>query len=185
MRRSTYEALCRLHECHGPREFGKLSQKLLAISYRLAGYLHVQERGVQGVDVDAANGGQKYANEVKTTLTEAVVFQDKDVRGLQSRRADGYQPVLAVLRLSPLSDWLLVPAKDLQSGRLVLETLRPYRLHSLEKEIHPQFNVTVAEHIEGTLTGAQGYLDKVLHQMGIAIQDSSIRPSLKQTSDIE
>src|SRR5438105_6644231 len=111
MRQATYDCLCRLHERYGPREFGKLCQKFLAISYRLAGFCHVTERGVQGVDVDAADGPVKYATEVKTTLVGAVVFQSKDATGLAARQADGYQPLLGVLRLSPLSDWLLADAR--------------------------------------------------------------------------
>jgi len=49
MRRATYEWLNLLYDGYDPREFGKLCQKLLAISYRRAGLIHVVERGVQGV----------------------------------------------------------------------------------------------------------------------------------------
>src|SRR5438045_3044497 len=117
MRRATYEWLSLLYDRHGPREFGKLCQKLLAIAYRHAGFVHVIERGVQGVDVDAAEGQTKYSTEVKTTVNGVIIFQAKDVAGLAGRRADGYLPLLGVLRLSPLSDWLLADAEHLQAGR--------------------------------------------------------------------
>ncbi len=171
MRRATYEWLSLLYDRHGPREFGKLCQKLLAIAYRRGGFVHVVERGVQGVDVDAAEGQTKYSTEVKTTVSETIVFQAKDVVGLAGRQADGYLPLLGVLRLSPLSDWFLVDAEHLQPGRLPLEKLRPYRRHDLENHIRPLFATAVEEHAGTALAGAQAYLDRVLRQLGIAQQE--------------
>ncbi len=171
MRRATYECLFLLYDRYGPREYGKLCQKLLAITYRRAGFIHVVERGVQGVDMDATGAQAKYATEVKTTITGAIVFQTKDVTGLAARRADGYLPLLGVLRLSALSDWLIVDAEHLKSGRLALDTLRPYRLYDLEKQLCPLFDAIVEEHAEPALSGAQAYLDGVLCRLGISQQE--------------
>jgi hypothetical protein len=167
MRRATYEWLNLLYDRYGPREFGKLCQKLLAISYWSAGFIHVVERGVQGVDVDAAGGQTRFSTEVKTTVNGAIVFQTKDVTGLNARRADGYLPLLGVLRLSPLSDWLLVDAEQLTPGCLPLDKLRPYRLHDLEAQLRPLFATVVEKHAEMALASAQAYLDGVLRQLGI------------------
>jgi hypothetical protein len=167
MQRATYEWLKELHERYDGREFGKLCQKFLALAYRRAGFGHVIERGVQGVDVDAADGRAKYATEVKTTINHAVVFQDKDVAGLRARKCDGYQPLLAALRLSPLSDWLLADAEHLAAGVFTLDQLRPYRRHDLEGVIQPLFAEVVQEHGDGTLAGSQQYLDGVLHRLGV------------------
>jgi hypothetical protein len=167
MRRATYEWLNLLYNHYGPREFGKLCQKLVAISYRRAGFIHVVERGVQGVDVDAASGQAKYATEVKTTIHGAIVYQAKDAAGLAARRADGYLPLLGVLRLSPLSDWLLAGAEPLATGRLTLDTLRPYRRHDLEAQLRPHFATVVVEHAETALLTGQAYLDRVLHELRI------------------
>ena len=167
MQRATYECLKELHERYGAREFGKLCQKFLALAYRRAGFGHVVERGVQGVDVDAAGGEAKYATEVKTTINHSIAFQDKDVAGLEARKCDGYHPLLAALRLSPLSDWLLADAEHLQAGVFALDQLRPYRRRDLEDTIRPLFAVVVDEHGEATLAGAQEYLDGVLHQLGV------------------
>src|SRR5262245_8749391 len=95
-----YDYLTQVRDGFGPRECGKICQKLLAISFRMAGCNHVVERGVQGVDVDACSpDGEKYTIEVKTTVNNQVALQPKDVEGLcQRRHQDGYQPVLAVLR---------------------------------------------------------------------------------------
>lgn len=165
MQRATYEWLNLLYERFGPREFGKLCQKLLALSYRRAGFLHVVERGVQGVDVDAARGEMKFATEVKTTINDGIMFQAKDVAGLKARRADGYLPLLGVLRVSPLSDWLLADAQHLLPGRLALDKLRPYRRYDLENHLRPLFAEVVEQHAETALAGAQEYLDEVLERV--------------------
>lgn len=171
MRLDTYRWLCLLHERHGAREFGKIGQKLLAIAYRMAGFGRVIERGVQGVDVDAANGGpDRFSTEVKTTTGTTVLFQAKDAAGLAARRADGYQSLLGVLRLSPLSEWHLADAEHLQVGRLALESLRPYRRRDLEDRLRPCFVTALEEHFEEALVHAQSYLDRVLHDMGIAVE---------------
>ena len=152
------------------REFGKLCQKLLAIAYRVAGFGHVVERGVQGVDVDAALDGRvKYATEVKTTVTNYVHFLPKDVEGLYARGADGCQPVLAVLRLAPLSEWYLVDARRLAARRLHIPSLRPSRLHDLEGRILPSFDEAVQEHADGALDSSQSYLDGVLQRLGVEV----------------
>jgi hypothetical protein len=167
VQQTTYESMQRLHAKYGPREFGKLCQKLLALSYRRAGFVHIVERGVQGVDVDAGDGQVKYATEVKTTINHAVQFQAKDVDGLRARKCDGYHPLLAALRLSPFSDWLVADADHLEPGLLPLDKLRAYRRRDLEARLCPLFVAVVDEHGEATLRGAQGYLDNVLRQVGI------------------
>jgi hypothetical protein len=167
MRRATCEWLNLLYKRYDPREFGKLCQKLLAISYRQAGFIHVVERGVQGVDVAAAGGQAKYATEVKTTINGAIVYHPKDFAGLAARRVDGYIPLLGVLRLSPLSDWILADAEHLATGRLALDKLRSYRRHDLETLLRPPFAAVVEEHAGTALERGQAYLDGVLRQLRI------------------
>jgi hypothetical protein len=167
-----YCSLKDLHARHGPREFGKIVQKLLAIAFRLAGFHRIIERGVQGVDVDAAgHPGEKYAAEVKTTQSDSVPFALKDRDGLAARMHDGYHPLLAVLRLSPLSDLLLVHTANLRCGRIQIACLRPYRFHELEARLLPCFALAVREHFEGAYTGSQFYLDGVLREYGIEVRD--------------
>jgi hypothetical protein len=167
-----YCSLKDLHARHGPCEFGKIVQKLLAIGFRLAGFERVVERGVQGVDVDAVGDpGERYATEVKTTQKESVPFETKDINGLAARQQDGYRPLLAVLRLAPLSDLFLVHTATLRCGRLQIASLRPYRFHALERRLQPYFVQAVLEHFEGALTGSQFYLDRVLREHGIEVSD--------------
>lgn len=170
MRTTIYRLLTRLHSHHKPREFGKICQKFLALAYRTAGFMHVVERGVQGVDVDAANDCcEKYGIEVKTTCTDSVEFKRKDVDGLMSRCQDGYVPLLGVLRLGPLSDWWLAAAADLRAGRLCVERLRPYRRKDLEDVIKPVLDAVIEQHFEATLYRSQAYLDEILRGVGVEI----------------
>jgi len=171
MKSITYDLLTRLHDCYRPRRFGKLAQKLFAISYHLAGFSRVVEREVQGVDVDAANGSQeRYATEVRTTVSLWVPFHQKDADGLASRCEDGYQPRLAVLQLRPLSEWYLVYVERLRLGRLPIESLRPYRDRKLEKRLQPCFDQAVEAHFDGTLADGQAYLDRILRELGAEVR---------------
>lgn len=173
MKTEIYELLKKLHSKYGPREFGKFCQKFLAIGFQMAGYSHIVERGVQGVDVDAAGeSGEKYTVEVKTTTTTFINFEQKDADGLQKRKRDGYQPVLAVLRLDRFSDWIFAKADTIKPGSLYIDSVRVYRLHELEGRICPLFNQTVEEHFDGTMGEAQRYLDNVLRQRGVEVRKS-------------
>ena len=173
MKTETYDRLKKLHDKYGPQEFGKLCQKFLAIGFRMAGYSHVVERGVQGVDVDAAGEeGEEYTIEVKTTSGKSVNFEQKDVDGLQKRKKDGYQPVLAVLRLDRFSNWIFAKADKINSGSLLIDSLRPYRLGELEGSICPLIDKAIKEHFDGAMREAQKYLDNILRQKGIEVWTS-------------
>jgi Holliday junction resolvase len=161
---ATFELLEQLHARHGPREFGKMCQKFLALSFRQAGFTHIEERGVQGVDLDAASDTEKYTTEVKTTVKDSIQFQKKDAEGLLKRTADGYRPLLAVLRLGLFSDWFLVHADRLKPGLLLIDMLRPYRFTELEQRLDPLFDEAVRLHGAGALREAQVYLDEVLRK---------------------
>lgn len=171
MKTETYERLKGLYDKYGPQEFGKLCQKFLAIAFKIAKYPHIVERGVQGVDVDAAGeSGDKYAIEVKTTVKKSINFEQKDVDGLQKRREDGYQPVLAILRLNRFSDWIFVQADKIKAGSIYIDSLRVYRLHKLEECICLLFDEAIKEYSDGTMLEAQKYLDDILRQRGVELK---------------
>ncbi len=152
MKTEIYERLKKLHDRYGAQEFGKLCQKFLAIGFRMAGYSHIVERGVQGVDVDAAGEkGDKYAIEVKTTLKKSVNFEQKDVDGLQKKKVDGYLGVLSVLRLDRFANWVFAKAETIKPGSLVIDSLRPYRLSELERCICPFIDEAINQHFDGTM----------------------------------
>jgi hypothetical protein len=174
MRTEIYECLTELRGRYGPREFGKICQKFLALAYRSGGCMHVVERGVQGVDVDAAWGQEKYSTEVKTTTTNCVAYQRKDADGLAARQRDGYRPLLAVLRLRLLSEWYLVDAKPIKPGLIEIDSLRPYRCRDLEHRLRSLFDAIVKQHFEGTLLGSQAYLDQVLREVGVQVYETAL-----------
>jgi Holliday junction resolvase len=139
----------------------------------MAGYNHIVERRVQRMDVDAAGkNGEKYAVEVKTIVTKSVNFEPKDVDGLQKRKKDGYQAVVAVLCLDRFSDWIFAKADIIKPGSLYIDSLRPYRLHELEKCICPLFDKAVKEHFDGTMRESPRYLNNLLQQKGVEVRRS-------------
>lgn len=168
MKTEIYERLKTLHNKYGPQEFGKICQKFLAIAFQEAGYSCVaeSERGVQGVDIgEVERGDEKYSIEVKTTITAHINYEQKDEEGLIYKKRQGYQPVLAVLKLDRFSHWLFARSDKLKAGRISIISLRAYRLDNLEGEISRYFDEAVKEHYENTLEGGQNYLDTVLRQI--------------------
>lgn len=167
MKFETFEKLERLYKKYKAQEFGKICQKLLALSFQKAGFNYVgeSERGVQGVDIgEAVRGEEKYSIEVKTTTKNIIRYEQKDAEGLLHQKNMGYQPVLAVLRLEIFSDWFFVKADKLKPGNIFIEGLRAYRLHDLENEINPLFDEIMEEHFVQTLKEGQKYLDNVLRK---------------------
>lgn len=168
-----FECLVALGTRHGPRERGKICQKLLAIALGAAGCTKITERGVQGVDVDVCSAdGQKYTIEVKTTKSDFVPLGQKDVIGLRQRaQTDGYLPVLGVLRIGLFSEWYLARVDSLKAGRILIDSLRPHRIRHLESIIQPEFDKAICEHFEGALKNSQSYLDEILRGQNIFVED--------------
>ena len=171
MKTETYDKLKKLHLQYKPQEFGKICQKLLAISFQKVGYSHIIERSIQGVDIDVANEkGEKYAIEVKTSVNNSVIFETKDAYGLQQRKKDGYQPVLAALELKMFSSWAFIKANDLKPGKHHINLLVP-RIYELEDIINPLFDQAVKEHFKDTLDKGQKYLNEILIKGGAEVRE--------------
>ena len=121
----TYEAarsLERIYELH-EKEFGKIVQKLLALTFVDLGFQLAEERAVQGVDIDIVKGEgkekDKLSFEVKTGQGSQVSVGDKDIDGLNSRRdIDQYDIYFAFLfRPHYLGEgWIIVPAGKIRKG---------------------------------------------------------------------
>jgi Holliday junction resolvase len=173
MKLRTYEKLATLHRHFGPGVFGKIAQKLLALSFRVTGATHVVERGVQGVDIDAVLDRARYAFEVKTTEGTEFQFDDGNVSALRERTADGYSAAVAVLRLAPGEDWLLaaLPLKELRSGSCSIDRYRAYRLAQVETAIRTAFEYVVDEEFQPTLKSGQRHLDARLRNRGVDVRD--------------
>jgi len=154
-----------LRQKHGAQRFGKIAQKLLLLAFIQAGFDQWAERGVEGVDIDAGNvAGEKYAIEVKTTVREQVVLTKENTEDLQQRKIDGYVPVIAVLQIGILHDWLFSALRneDLRPQTIPVRRLRAYPLDNLQKTVRPRFDEVVAGHFQETLLRGEDYLISVI-----------------------
>jgi Holliday junction resolvase len=167
MKATTFEHLKSIHDKFGPGIFGKIAQKLLALAFCDAGFSHIVERGVQGVDIDAANPeGMRYTLEVKTTEGESILISEENIEALKDRAKDGYVPLIAVLRVRMFEDWMFanVPLSDLRPGSLALSRLRAYRVRDLETLVRPIFEAVVNQHFGDVLARGERYLSEILAQ---------------------
>lgn len=165
MKSDTFRRLQGLRERYGPGVFGKIAQKLLALAFYDAGFRHVVERAVQGVDIDAAGpGAESYALEVKTTDGDRLTISRENIEALEDRAKDGYVPVIAALRIRLLEDWVFarIPMSQLRPGSLSLTRLRAYRMKELEALVRPTFATSVDRHFRGALSGGETYLSEAL-----------------------
>lgn len=175
MKIETLELLQKLQKKFGIKgtpsgPFGKIVQKLLALSFHEMGFTNIVERGVQGVDIDTTSeSNQKFAFEVKTTKKLSIPLTPDNVQALRDRTHDGYQPVIAVLRLVPLENWILaeIPMGEIPTGEILIESLRRYRMKDLENQLSSIFDRVVQKHFGGTLKGSEHYLKEQLKQVGI------------------
>lgn len=154
--------------------FGKIVQKLLALSFHGIGFTNIVERGVQGVDIDiTGTSNQKFAFEVKTTEKLSISLSSDNVDALRDRTKDSYSPVIAVLRLSPLEDWIFakIPIDEVPIGAVLIESLRRYRMKDLESQLSTIFDNVVQKHFDGTLKRGEQYLKEQLKQVGISAKE--------------
>lgn len=154
--------------------FGKIVQKLLALSFHEAGFTNIVERGVQGVDIDITGSPeQKFTFEVKTTEKLSISLSSDNIDALRDRSKDGYSTIIAVLRLSPLEDWILAkfPINEIPTGGVLIESLRRYRMKDLESQLSPIFDKVVQKHFDGTLKRGEQYLKEQLKQAGITAKE--------------
>jgi len=177
MKLETLELLQRLQKKFGIRgfpsgPFGKIVQKLLALSFYEVGATNIVERGVQGVDIDITlESNKKYALEVKTTEKVTFSLTPDNVQALHERIHDGYQPVIAVLRLAPFENWVFakIPINEVSTGMILIDTLIPYKMKKLESELKPKFDVVVQKHFKDVWNKGEKYLIEELKISGAKI----------------
>jgi len=179
MKVETLELLKKLQKKFGIKgtpsgPFGKIVQKLLALSFHEMGFTNIVERGVQGVDIDiTSESNQKFALEVKTTEKLSIPLTPDNVQALRDRTHDGYQPVIAVLRLAPLENWILakIPMDEIPTGEMLIESLRLHRMKDLEIQLCSKFDIVVRKHFKGVRDRGERYLKEQLRKVGIMAQD--------------
>jgi len=154
--------------------FGKIVQKLLALSFYEISATNIVERGVQGVDIDITLGpNQKYALEVKTTEQLSFSLTTENVQALRERTHDGYQPVIAVLRLAPFESWFFakIPMDKIPTGTILIDKLRQYRMRELESQLEPKFEIVVQKHFNSIWNRGEQYLKEELRKVGVNTLD--------------
>lgn len=179
MRTETLKLLQRLQKKFGLKgtpsgTFGKIVQKLLAISFHEMGAVNIVERGVQGADIDITlEPNQKYTLEVKTTEKLSFSLTPDNVQALLERTHDGYQPVIAVLRLKALENWIFakIAINEIPQGMILIDKLRRYRMKHLERQLEPRFDIVVQKHFKGIWDKGEKYLKENLRKVGIESQD--------------
>ena len=169
-----FQKLRQLHKRYDPGPFGKIAQKLLAISFREMGYTHIVERSIEGVDITmTGEGGSKFAVEVKTTDGLSINLSANNLHDLRDRLRDGYSPIIAALRLAIFENWILAkgPLDELSAGEVLIDRLRAYRMSDVENLLAPAFERVVEKHFQGTLKDGQRYLSEQLQKTGIEVRD--------------
>lgn len=163
MKMETLKLLQKLQRKFGVRgrpsgPFGKIVQKLLAVSLHEIGFTNIVERGVQGVDID---------------ITGTPSLSSDKVDALRDRTKDGYSSVIAVLRLAPLEDWIFakIPVDEVPAGAVLIESLRRYRMKDLENRLSAIFDKIVQKHSDGIMKKGEQYLKEQLRQAGITARE--------------
>jgi Holliday junction resolvase len=171
MNAAAYLLLRKLKQSSISSDFGKICQSLLAISLRQNGFDHVVNRLVEGVDIDASGNPGQFAIEVKTTEGNEVLIADKDVKGWRERRRDHYAPVLAALKISPLSEWTLCDATHLPKGSHRIQRLRLHELQELTAIVTSGFDAAVEKHVLDLLSFAH---ESPLSHLKILLRNADI-----------
>ena len=165
MKVRTFEQLHNIREKFGPGIFGKIAQKLLALAFYDAGYTHVVESSVQGVDIDAGNTrGKKYTVEVKTTAGDSISISQDNIDALKASVNNGYAPVIAALRVQMFEQWVFagIPLDQIRPESIPLSRLRAYRIGDLEASVNPAFETVVNRHFNDVLARSEDPLIQIL-----------------------
>ena len=166
MKPKVYEVLRQIRGKHGVSAFGKIAQKLLGVSLcRLC--FTVEERAIQGVDIDAVKATLRYSLEVKTTHKDEVTIGEKDLRGLEQRTQDGYMTGFAVLKVSLLSNWVVARSDNILPGAVRIGRLTSQRILPLHDDVNEMFPAVVEDYGEVILCADKGrgqaVADRILH----------------------
>lgn len=151
-----FETLRNIRDKHGPSEFGKIAQKLLAIAFcRLS--FEVKERSVQDVDIEAVKDDLKYWLEVKTTDKDEVIIGEKDTNCLnQCELLHGGVTGYAVLKISLLADWIVASSRNIKPGAVRIGRFSVRRILPLHDDINKVFPPIVKEFGNQILSATKG-----------------------------
>jgi len=147
------------------KDYGKLTQKFLALAFLDIGANRVTDRAVQGIDLEVVLADRNLAFEVKTTAGSGVYVSSKDLDGLQARREEGFGTMLAVLGGQLTDEWLFlpVPGTDLRADmRFEINRMSPFADKALSQLIQVSFEKMVVDYGEEAIKGSQPALNRIL-----------------------
>lgn len=156
MEAKVFETLRRIRDKHGPSEFGKIAQKLLAVAFcRLS--FEVKERSVQDVDIEAVKDDLKYWLEVKTTDKDEVIIGEKDANGLnQCELLHGGVTGYAVLKIGLMADWIIASSRNIKPGAVRVGRFSVRPILPLQDDINKVFPSIVKEFGNQILSATKG-----------------------------
>jgi len=167
MRLEVHRRLAELRAAVG-MDYGKCVQKLLGLAFLEAGALRLTDRSIQGIDLEVTLADRRrLALEVKTTEAEAIRLGDKDLEGLEARRAEGFQPFLAALGPNRLDDWIFArvhPGELRAKESYAPLLLRAWRDRELEAVVASTFPAVVLAHAAAAAVGRQSALNALLER---------------------
>lgn len=163
----TKALLEKIHRAH-PKEFGKVVQKLLALAFARVGYQVVEERAVQGVDIDMIDKatGERFSLEVKTSQGGDIYLTTKDIEGLERRSLDHYATYYAVLCLPHCigEGWIIVPSAGVREGRYGAMRLAARDDGALSERANSAFPAVLEEASEHLLGCRRGQAMRLLRE---------------------
>jgi Holliday junction resolvase len=172
MNTDVYHKLVKIHKKWKEKIFGQICQDLLALSFAEMGCnpASIEVHNIEGVDIviDDTNFG-KYAIEVKTTCGETINLGEKDYKGLTKYSENGYETILAVLKIDLQKKWILanVSRKAQKYNLKVNELYTAKKYEELAKSVNGNFENLVKENYNGILESGENYLRKKLKEKEI------------------
>lgn len=143
--------LTTLHERHGPQVFGQQMQRLLAHTFRRAGY-SVTGNAVGVPDFVASKGLPPigYAVEVKTGTT--LTLSERELEGI---RTTAHVAVVAALIFpDDVPRWLFIDGRAIEAGQYRLYRLAQKTSVQLDFEANDLFAQLLADFYESAFDGA-------------------------------
>ena len=139
----TFTVLDKIKKIYGGA-YGKIAQKLLSFTFKKLNF-EVEPHEIEGLDIRAIRGEEKYALEVKTTEQKEGSFMlgKKDIEWIPEMTRQGYKTGYALLVHLSTEDWIIGSSGGMRKGRNSIAQLRKQSFSTLENEINQVFGIIV------------------------------------------
>ncbi|MFH1690688.1 MAG: hypothetical protein ABIE42_10715 [Candidatus Eisenbacteria bacterium] len=139
MKPSVLDEVQQLRSHVGSGQAGKFIQRLLALALIKAGISVVDERTVEGPDLDLG----EYQVEVKTAEREPFQLTQKDFNDVAAAAKLGKAPAFAFLSLDSFDGWVFALAERISQNSVYCGDLALCRIRSLEEAANANFDDVV------------------------------------------